>query len=506
MTSLWLACCAGEDYLTIQREVEARDRGAHIVRFDDVAQLEHISAALEESVQGTALFAHATSAAMDIETVSTVARCKNVGCVVVVIDCLDPAYIAQLFHAGASEIVAAEGADSCSATSSLTACAGEEADRLRDDEPPFCMEGESGAPPATEASACDAQGASAERAPQVRTDEERERQKCDGEQPAWGREPSDPRPLAHGAQVEKTQSLSRHDRGRAVESTRDMNDSPGGRAPMVCAVSGKGGTGTSTVIASMAYYAAHCGLRTAVLDLDLMFGNLYELFGIDEPRDLEALAGASKDGVLAEADIVQASMRVAPGLTLWGPAGVPEYAELLGKPVEMLIDVLRGESDVIFVDTSATWTDAVAVAVGKCERCLMVCDGATGSETALKRAVAMVSRLGVARARMTCVVNRTESSSCTEEVAMRLEMAASLRSKMRIPDGAGELSALFSFGRIDEAIKGQSAFARSIRSVTRSLLHELGCPALLDDGVQMEGRDVERPRLHLPWKKLGEWQ
>lgn len=64
-------------------------------------------------------------------------------------------------------------------------------------------------------------------------------------------------------------------------------------------------------------------------------------------------------------------MRVGPGLTLWGPLAEGERAELFGDSVEQLIDALRSAADVIFADTSCFWGDAVAVAVGACDRCLV---------------------------------------------------------------------------------------------------------------------------------------
>ena len=169
----------------------------------------------------------------------------------------------------------------------------------------------------------------------------------------------------------------------------------------------------------------------------------------------------------------------------------------------MLIGVLRRESDVVFVDTSRTWTDAVAGAVAGCDRCLMVCGHAVGAVTALERAVSMVSRLGVPRTRMVCVVNRFGQRACTEEEAMRLEMAASLSAKTRIPDGGSALASLLSFGRIEDAVRAQDAFGRGIHAFTRSLLRELGCSIGADvpDGVQEVSA---RPRLRLPWKRLGE--
>lgn len=110
----------------------------------------------------------------------------------------------------------------------------------------------------------------------------------------------------------------------------------------------------------MAHAASLLGLRAAVLDLDLMFGNLYDLLGADAPHDMATLIEPSAAGALAESDIVAASMRVAPGVTLWGPVAAPEQAELMARPVELLLDVLRRESDVVLVDTSVFWGDAVA--------------------------------------------------------------------------------------------------------------------------------------------------
>ena len=116
--------------------------------------------------------------------------------------------------------------------------------------------------------------------------------------------------------------------------TSHMEGASERRAPVICAVSGAGGSGVTTLIAAMAACSAHAGLRTAVLDLDLMFGNLYELFGVEALHDLGLLASQVGSAPLDEAAIVRSSMRVGPGLTLWGPIATPERAELLGRAVE----------------------------------------------------------------------------------------------------------------------------------------------------------------------------
>ena len=121
---------------------------------------------------------------------------------------------------------------------------------------------------------------------------------------------------------------------------------------------------------------------------------------------MATLIEPSAAGALAESDIVAASMRVAPGVTLWGPVAAPEKAELMARPVELLLDVLRRESGVVFVDTSVFWGDAAAAAVAASDRCLVVGDAAVSSATSASRVIELASRVGVPRTRMSAVFNR----------------------------------------------------------------------------------------------------
>ena len=280
---------------------------------------------------------------------------------------------------------------------------------------------------------------------------------------------------------------------------------PSRRAPVVCAVSGSGGCGKSTIVATMAHAASLLGLRAAVLDLDLMFGNLYDLLGVDAPHDMATLIEPSAAGALAEPDIVAASMRVAPGVTLWGPVAAPEKAELMARPVELLLDVLRRESDVVFVDTSVFWGDAVAAAVAASDRCLVVGDAAVSSATSASRVIELASRVGVPRTRMSAVLNRFGARGADEDVAMRFEIACALSSKIRIVDGGQDLAALMAFGRADEAVGQTSAFATSVREATREMLVELGCAVgPWSDMVADRATRTERPRIRLPWSREGD--
>ena len=547
MKAIWLACCACGDYGLLQREVEGRDAGAQVLRVGDLDGLISMARAFP-SRRGAAIIAASLFDTEDVrKTVARLTAEGRVSRVVVLIEALDPSDIEGLFRAGATEVIAAHSI--CG-----NGRAGEgavDSDRHMTIEPDAFVDREPGAPRATRGPRVDEYGkAEAEhgrrpRDPLAYDDAGRpvpygddvlvedmgyvhgvnladELDEVEGF--AGADEPCAAASLASESQSGQPAMPAWAQRVTAAGETGMLSPAsvspvpapsapapsagasiPPRRAPVVCAVSGSGGCGKSTIVATMAHAASLLGLRAAVLDLDLMFGNLYDLLGVDAPHDIATLIEPSAAGALAEPDIVAASMRVAPGVTLWGPVAAPEKAELMARPVELLLDVLRRESDVVFVDTSVFWGDAVAAAVAASDRCLVVGDAAVSSATSASRVIELASRVGVPRTRMSAVFNRFGARGADEDVAMRFEIACALSSKIRIADGGQDLAALMAFGRADEAVGQTSAFATSVREATREMLVELGCAVgPWSDMVADRATRTERPRIRLPWSREGD--
>ena len=546
MKAIWLACCACGDYGLLQREVEGRDAGAQVLRVGDLDGLVSMARAFP-SRRGAAIIAASLFDTEDVrKTVARLTAEGRVSRVVVLIEALDPSDIEGLFRAGATEVIAAHSI--CG-----NGRAGEgavDSDRRMTIEPDAFVDREPGAPRATRGPRVDDYGkAEAEhgrrpRNPLVYDD-------AGGPAQHAGDSPAVDMGYVHGVnladELDEVEglagcgelSLMQHEQIAQNELPRRPNKQPcrlgrstccgGGdgdavtdaappppmppadatapphRAPVICAISGSGGCGKSTIVAAMAHTSSLLGLRAAVLDLDLMFGNLYDLLGVDAPRDMAALIEPSAAGALTEPDIVATSMRVAPGVTLWGPVAAPEQAELMARPVELLLDVLRRESDVVFIDTSVFWGDAVAAAVAASDRCLVVGDAAVSSAASASRVIELASRVGVPRTRMSAVFNRFGARGADEDVAMRFEIACALSSKIRIADGGQDLAALMAFGRADEAVGQTSAFATSVREATREMLVELGCAVgPWSDMVADRAMRTERPRIRLPWSHEGD--
>ena len=543
MKAIWLACCACGDYGLLQQEVEGRDAGAQVLRVGDLDGLVSMARAFP-SRRGAAIIAASLFDTKDVrETVARLTAEGRVSRVVVLIEALDPSDIEGLFRAGATEVIAAHSI--CG--SGHVGEGAVDSDWGVSPEPDVFVDREPGAPRATRGPrvddygkaeaehvrrppgplACDDAGASAPYGENLLAvdmgyvhgvsladglDEVEGLVAGDGPHvDVTAESPVPPLQFEQPAVPAWTQHLGAAGETGTLPPTSSApapladTASTSHRAPVICAVSGSGGCGKSTIVATMAHAASLLGLRAAVLDLDLMFGNLYDLLGADAPHDMATLIEPSVAGALAEPDVVAASMRVAPGVTLWGPVAAPERAELMARPVELLLDILRRESDVVLIDTSVFWGDAVAAAVAACDRCLVVGDAAVSSATSAARVIELASRVGVPRTRMSAVFNRFGARGADEDVAIRFEIACALSSKIRIADGGQDLAALMAFGRADEAVGQTSAFATSVREATREMLVELGCAVgPWSDMVADRATRTERPRIRLPWSREGD--
>ena len=543
MKAIWLACCACGDYGLLQQEVEGRDAGAQVLRVGDLDGLVSMARAFP-SRRGAAIIAASLFDTKDVrETVARLTAEGRVSRVVVLIEALDPSDIEGLFRAGATEVIAAHSI--CG--SGHVGEGAVDSDWGVSPEPDVFVDREPGAPRATRGPrvddygkaeaehvrrppgplACGDVGASVPYGEDLLAvdmgyvhgvsladglDEVEGLVAGDGPHvDVTAESPVQPLPFEQPAVPAWTQHLGAAGETGTLPPTSSApapladTASTSHRAPVICAVSGSGGCGKSTIVATMAHAASLLGLRAAVLDLDLMFGNLYDLLGADAPHDMATLIEPSVAGALAEQDVVAASMRVAPGVTLWGPVAAPERAELMARPVELLLDILRRESDVVLIDTSVFWGDAVAAAVAACDRCLVVGDAAVSSATSAARVIELASRVGVPRTRMSAVFNRFGARGADEDVAMRFEIACALSSKIRIADGGQDLAALMAFGRADEAVGQTSAFATSVREATREMLVELGCAVgPWSDMVADRATRTERPRIRLPWSREGD--
>lgn len=247
--------------------------------------------------------------------------------------------------------------------------------------------------------------------------------------------------------------------------------SAGTRAPILTFCSGRGGVGKTSLVAVAAAHAASWGMRVMAVDLDLSCGNLYSLFGAARGTDLARLGSV---GVPSAGNVGELFASVAPGIQVAGPCELPETSELALLGVGELLSRAAEASDLVLVDTSTTFTDAVAQAAQMSDRLVLVSDGRPGSVASLARSGGLAVRLGVARTRIARLENRANPRVKADLSLARAEVGLEAARVYRAFEGGDEVVELLGAGRATELVDSGIAFAESVATATAQLLAELG--------------------------------
>lgn len=262
---------------------------------------------------------------------------------------------------------------------------------------------------------------------------------------------------------------SKKDTGAEKNDVAVGQDARHGAVITLC--SGRGGVGKTSVAALACVQAASWGMRACLLDLDLSCGNAHSLFGVSRGSDLVRLM--STEEPLAQL-VPRLAQTVAAGVSVVGPCERPEDAELVAPRASELIEALAETFDLVVVDTSATFTDAVAQAAQTADRLVLVSDGRAGSVASLARVSGLAVRLGVARTRIARLENRSDPRGRREPVLGRAEVGLEVARVLRTYEGGPEIGELLGAGQVTDVAELGGPFADSVASAVAQLLTELG--------------------------------
>ena len=143
-------------------------------------------------------------------------------------------------------------------------------------------------------------------------------------------------------------------------------------AAMICVLGPKGGTGKTLTSCNLAVSLAKAGKRTALVDLDLQFGDVGIALGLKPDRTIYDLA---RVGGSFDAEKVEGYLTVHPasGLRVLLAPTRPDHAALIRT--DFLRDVyttLRSSSDVVVVDTPPSFTPEVIATIDAASHLCMV--------------------------------------------------------------------------------------------------------------------------------------
>jgi len=207
---------------------------------------------------------------------------------------------------------------------------------------------------------------------------------------------------------------------------------PDGQSGIVSVVfSGKGGVGKSTIAVNLAAMVRQVtGASVAMVDLDLQFGDLAVMLGLDPRGTVADVTGAWPH---LDATFLGSLMPEAPGgiRVLSAPLS-PELADLVTpEQVRRIIMTLKDAFDHVIVDCSQHLDDKVLEAMECADRILVITDLNVPAIKDAKLAFKLFEQLQVARDRVLLVLNRSDAPS---EVTVD-QVEANLRTKVsvRIP-------------------------------------------------------------------------
>jgi pilus assembly protein CpaE len=153
-------------------------------------------------------------------------------------------------------------------------------------------------------------------------------------------------------------------RGRAVDSNGEL-------APMICVLGPKGGTGKTVAASNLAVELARQGRRSAVVDLDLQFGDVGLALGLSPERTVYDLAtsGGALDAEKLDAYL---TTHQSGAKALLAPLRPDQAGVVSNELLREVYGVLRANHDFVIVDSPPDFTPAVIAAVDASSHVCMV--------------------------------------------------------------------------------------------------------------------------------------
>lgn len=245
------------------------------------------------------------------------------------------------------------------------------------------------------------------------------------------------------------------------------------RGYLLSVFSGSGGAGKSTVAALIGHLAQRRGLRTALVDGDLQFGDLAELCGtavrlpIDELADPLTLPSPLPE---AEPVLVAAPRRL-------------EAAEAVAPRFAPLVQQLLGQFDLVVVNTGGAWGDHHAFLLETSATALFLIDQRASSVRACRHGLDLCLRCGIATGSFLLALNHCgkQAPFAAADVSAALQGARVIE----LREGGREVEELMGAGLADALVCAGNPLCQSIERLLDELVPGCRRPAVHQRSVTL---------------------
>lgn len=203
----------------------------------------------------------------------------------------------------------------------------------------------------------------------------------------------------------------------AVAEVARLNDRRGGTAPefdsrVISLFGTKGGCGKTSLAVNIAVALTKAGKKTAIVDLDLQFGDVGVCLNLPRCETISDLAGESK---LTAAAVGGYLCRHSTGLKVLCAPTSPELAELV-KPamIERLATVLRAEYDYVIFDLGTGLDDCTITALEQSDAIYFVTNPEIPTLKNTRICLGVLETLGLGQ-KLRLILNRAGNGDVTEK-------------------------------------------------------------------------------------------
>ena len=156
-----------------------------------------------------------------------------------------------------------------------------------------------------------------------------------------------------------------------VSAAAAIRPSDAARSPLVAVLGPKGGTGKTTIATNLAADLAIRGRETLLVDLDLQFGDVGVVLGVEPEHTIYDLATAG--GTMDAERLRGFTGRSRDGVNVLLAPVRPDQADAVtAEHITAILDLARTTYDVVVVDTPPAFTSGVIAAVDQADLIVML--------------------------------------------------------------------------------------------------------------------------------------
>ena len=256
----------------------------------------------------------------------------------------------------------------------------------------------------------------------------------------------------------------------AFSLRKAARDRAGGQAKLsrvIMVSSTKGGTGKTSIAVNLAVALVDQRLRTLLIDLDVQFGDVGIVLGLDRPTKTLYDLTASP-GELDPEKLRGYVLRHESGLHILPAPLRPEVGESIdASRIAAVLQVARGMYDAIVVDTAPLFDGPMLTALDRSDQLLLVSTPDVPSMKNIRLAIQTLELLGFPLERVALVANRAGMPGG----ASVAEMSDTIGREVRfvLPDDAAVPSSINS-GVPTVLFESRSRFSKSLKGLVGTLV------------------------------------